>query len=137
MTKKKWKTLSITLLSALACLTILFTFFYSPNTLFAINSPRISILSLKDIDPSKWYFNSIQALYGRYGVDVPYNDNSFRPDRPATRGEEARWLNGYLDALQKMFKEGFESKVSNQEMNEIKELIVEIRKDIELLKQLN
>ncbi len=54
---------------------------------------------MSDVQPSDYYFHSLESLIQRYGVNVAYPDGTFRPDRAMTRGEFAIFLNTALDRL--------------------------------------
>lgn len=58
-----------------------------------------SASQLSDVQPSDYYFHSLESLIQRYGVNVAYPDGTFRPDRAMTRGEFAIFLNTALDRL--------------------------------------
>ena len=68
---------------------------FSESTLAQISNAS----QLKDVQPSDYYFQSLQSLIKKYKVNVAYPDGTFKADRPMTRGDFAIFLNDGLNNI--------------------------------------
>jgi hypothetical protein len=71
------------------------------------DSPQIlgqvtSVSQLRDVLPTDWAFEALQALVERYGCIAGYPDGTYRGDRSLTRYEFAAGLNACLDNLNEL-----------------------------------
>jgi hypothetical protein len=97
-----WKTLAVFLAATVTMLIIYIgtmTFRVAAATPENILAQVRSVSQLSDVQPSDYYFQSLQSLIERYGVNVAYPDGTFRPYRAMTRGEFAILLNTALNSL--------------------------------------
>lgn len=100
--KNLWETLLVVF--ATAVITLIFLFGVTNSRVPAATPNDIlaqvrSASQLSDVQPSDYYFQSLQSLVDKYGVNVAYPDGTFRPNRAMTRGEFAIFLNTALDRL--------------------------------------
>lgn len=98
-----WKTVTVFLA---ATVTMLMIYIGTTTSKVAAATPENILLAqvrsvsqLSDVQPSDYYFQSLQSLIERYGVNVAYPDGTFRPYRAMTRGEFAIFLNTALNSL--------------------------------------
>lgn len=62
-------------------------------------SPITSVSQLTDVKPTDWYFNDLQSLIERFGMDVGYEDYTFRGQQALTRAEAVTFLNQALERV--------------------------------------
>jgi hypothetical protein len=58
-----------------------------------------SVGQLEDVSPSDPYFQALQSLIEKYGVDVSLPDGTFRGEQPITRGNFVIYLNRAMDRM--------------------------------------
>lgn len=64
-----------------------------------------SVSQLTDVKPTDWYFNDLQSLIERFGIDVGYEDYTFKGSQSMTRAEVVSFLNRALERVEQMIKE--------------------------------
>ena len=64
-----------------------------------------SVRQLTDVKPTDWYFNDLQSLIERFGIDVGYEDYTFKGSQSMTRAEVVSFLNRALERVEQMIKE--------------------------------
>lgn len=134
MTKKQWKTLSFVIGTALLILAMLVNFYIVPNILFGQNASVTNLGQLTDVRPTDWHFTALQSLEERYGLILQYRDKSFRANRPITRGENSIWVKQSFDKFRQVLNQDLQSKATDQELSEIKQLIAKIRQELKTIK---
>lgn len=139
-TQNWWKKLSLLLATAITILMLLLGAMASrvpaatPENI--LQQPG-SVSQLTDIQPSDYYYQSLESLVERYGVNVAYPDNTFRANRPMTRGEFAVFLNSALDKLGKVFVIKTSDLGSKEELVELQRMAEKLEAEIKSLRQSN
>lgn len=67
--------------------------------------PIASVSQLTDVKPTDWYFNDLQSLIEIFGIDVGYEDYTFKGSQSMTRAEVVSFLNRALERVQQMIKD--------------------------------
>jgi S-layer homology domain len=66
--------------------------------------PIQSVSQLTDVRATDWYFNDLQSLVERFGIDVGYEDYTFKGEQAMTRAEAVSFINRALETVQKMIE---------------------------------
>ncbi len=130
MSKNQWKALALSLMAALTGLIVVILATASVS-LAQVNS----ISQLVDVQPTDWYFQSLQNLVERYGVSAGYPDGTFRGNRALTRGESAVWLNSALEKIAELIPGGSADQPKKEEITALQQQVEALRKEVELLRQ--
>lgn len=94
-----------------------------------------SASQLKDVQTSDYYFQSLQSLIERYGVNVAYPDGTFKAYLPMTRGDFAVFLNSSLDTLNRTIAVETTDLGTQEELAKLQRLADNLEAEVKLLKQ--
>jgi len=70
--------------------------------------PIGTVDQLTDVSPTDWYYSDLQSLIEKFGIDVGYEDYTFKGEQPMTRAEAVSFLNRALERVQKMIEKSEE-----------------------------
>lgn len=65
-----------------------------------------AVSQLKDLSPSDPYFAAVKALTEQYGCISGFPDNTFRAEKPVTRGEVVIVLHTCLERMAELIRSG-------------------------------
>jgi hypothetical protein len=69
-------------------------------------TPITAVSQLEDLSPSDPYFAAVKALTEQYGCISGFSDNTFRPEKPVTRGEVVIVLHTCLQKMAELIRSG-------------------------------
>lgn len=93
-----------------------------------------SVSELSDVQPTDWYFRSLQSLVERYQCISGYPDGTFRPNRAITRKEFVAALNACLEKVTTLLAEGKGGSASQDDLALIKKLQENFAADLSVLR---
>lgn len=91
-----------------------------------------SVSQLRDVDPTDWAFEALQALIERYGCIAGYPDGTYRGDRPLSRYEFAAGLNACLNTIERLIQD---NTISQEDLDTLAKLTKEFESELVALGQ--
>jgi hypothetical protein len=131
MSKSQWKAIALSLLFALSLTLLSFGFLVFPQK----SSAQITSASeFRDVSPTDWYFQPLQALVEGYGIASAYSDGTFRANHPTTRGEMAVLMNSALDTISILLNTSSYDPFSPENLKNLQRLQGELVSEMNTLK---
>jgi hypothetical protein len=65
-------------------------------------SPVTSIQQIPDVSQKDYYYEALSSIIERYGVDVTFQDRTFKGNQPLTRGDFIVYLNDALVQVERL-----------------------------------